>query len=164
MLAGLTDPLTAIEVAGERIAGVAIERGGDDAFRWVGEPETGTAVVVSHFPVLSREERLTSRGFKYAGDLANRAKLEKRVAGDGPVVVLSGHIHAREAHASGAVLQLSAGALIEAPHEIAIVDVERGSARRRVSVLGQRVAPHDPVFAPADETWTFAAGEWQRSE
>jgi hypothetical protein len=54
------------------------------------------------------------------------------------------------------VLQLSAGALIEAPHEIAIVDVEPGRARRRIQVLGPRVAPHDPVLAAADETWEFA--------
>ncbi len=81
--------------------------------------------------------------------------------GDGPVVVLCGHLHAREAHAEGSVLQLAGGALIEAPHEIAIVDVEPGLARRRIQVLGPRVAPHDPVFAPADESWAFTGGEWR---
>jgi predicted phosphodiesterase len=160
MLTGLTDLLTTTEIDGMRIAGVPIERG----YRWSGEVSGGATVVVSHFPVLSREERLTSRGFKYSGDLENRGKLEKRVAGDGPVVVLSGHIHARDSHTEGNVLQLSAGALIEAPHEIAIVDVEPGRARRRVTVLGPRVAPHDPVFAPADETWTFSGGAWRAPE
>jgi hypothetical protein len=111
--------------------------------------------------VLSREERLSGRGFKYAGDLDNRGALEWRLAGDGPVVVLSGHIHARDSYAHGSVLQLSAGALIEAPHEVAIVDVEAGRVRRRISVLGPRVAPHAPVLVPADETWEFAGGEWQ---
>ena len=74
------------------------------------------------------------------------------------MVVLSGHIHAREAHAEGKVLQLSAGDLIEPPHEIAIVDVEPGLVRRRVSLLGPRVTPRDPVLAPPDEAWAFADG------
>jgi predicted phosphodiesterase len=159
MLAGLCEPLTVTEVGGERVAGATIARDGD-WFRWTGELATAP-VVVSHFPVLSREERLASRGFKYAGDLTNQAELARHVGRDGPVVVLSGHLHARESHAERNVLQLSAGALIEAPHEIAIVDVEPGLARRRIQVLGPRVTPHDPVLAPADETWAFAGGEWQ---
>jgi predicted phosphodiesterase len=160
MLAGLCDLLTATEVDGQRVTGVPIARG-DQCYEWTGEVAPGGTVVVSHFPVLSRDERLTSRGFKYAGDLPNRRELARRVGGDGPVVVLSGHIHARDTHAEGNVLQLSAGALIEAPHEVAIVDVEAQRVRRRVSVLGPRVTPHDPVLAPADETWEFAGGEWQ---
>ena len=84
--------------------------------------------MVSHFPVLSREARLRERGLKYAGDLTNVGALHRRVAGRQPVVVLSGHIHARETHAEGNVLQLSAGALIEPPHEIAIVDASPGGS------------------------------------
>ena len=162
MLAGLHAPLTGTEVDGIRVAGVPIQRGDDALFHWTGALSGGARVVVSHFPVLSREARLAERGLKYAGDLGNRAQLEQRVAGDGPVIVVSGHIHARETHAAGNLLQFSAGALIEAPHEIAIVDLEPGRARRRVSVLGPRVAAHDPVLAPADEAWAFDRGEWRR--
>ena len=160
MLAGLCDPLTLTAVGGEPVAGVPIARGDDGWFGWTGALAGDAAVVVSHFPVLSREERLAGRGLKYAGDLTNDAALRSRLAGKNPVVVLSGHIHAREAHAAGNILQLSAGALIEPPHEIAIVDVEPGRARRRVSVLGPRVTPRDPVLAPADELWEFAGGAW----
>jgi predicted phosphodiesterase len=162
MLAGVTALLGVTEVDGALVTGVPIERGDDDHFRWTGKLAPGPAgVVVSHFPVLSREDRLASRGLKYAGDLTDRAQLQALVAGHEPVVVLSGHIHARETHAEGNLLQLSAGALIEAPHEIAVVDLAPGYARRRVSVLGPRVTPHDPVLATADETWTFAGGAWR---
>ena len=160
MLAGLYNLLTATEVGGKLVAGVAIARE-EGAFRWKGELAAGAALVVSHFPVLSRERRLRERGLKYAGDLTNVEALRSRVAADGPVVVLSGHIHARETHTEGTVLQLSAGALIEPPHEIAIVDLDASRVRRRTSVLGPRVTPRDPVLAPADETWAFADGAWQ---
>jgi predicted phosphodiesterase len=160
MLAGLCELLTATEVGGGRVVGVPIASDGG-WFGWTGQLADGAALVVSHFPVLSREQRLLSRGLEYAGDLSNRAALEARVAGAGPVVVLSGHIHARETCASGPVLQLSAGALIEPPHEIAIVDLEDGRARRRTYLLGPRVTPRDPVLAPADETWSFSGGAWE---
>ena len=159
MLAGLCDPLTLTEVGGGRMAGAAIAAEGG-WFRWTGELEPAP-LVVSHFPVLSRETRLRERGLKYAGDLSNVRALHRRVAGRHPVVVLSGHIHARETHAEGNVLQLSAGALIEPPHEIAIVDAEPGRVRRRVHLLGPRVTPRDPVLAPADETWAFSGRSWQ---
>jgi predicted phosphodiesterase len=159
MLAGLGDVLSATEVGGERVVGVPIASEGG-CLRWTGELADG-AVVVSHFPVLSRERRLLDRGLKYARDLTNRAALADRVAGDGPVVVLSGHIHARETSAQGTVLQLSAGALIEPPHEIAVVDIEAGRARRRVYLLGPRVTPRDPVMAPSDETWVFDRSGWR---
>ena len=160
MLTGLCDLLTTTEVDGERVAGVPIAHDGD-GFRWTGVLERAP-LVVSHYPVLSRARRLSERGLKYSGDLTNRGALERRMTRGGPVVVLSGHIHAREAHAEGSVLQLSAGALIEPPHEIAIVDAEPGRVRRRVSLLGPRVTPRDPVLAPADESWAFTDGRWQR--
>ena len=159
MLAGLCDPLTLTEVDGVRVAGAAIAAEAD-WFRWTGELEPAP-LVISHFPVLSREARLTERGLKYAGDLNNVGALRQRVAGRHPVVVLSGHLHARETRAESNILQLSAGALIEPPHEIAIVDVEPGRVRRRVHLLGPRVTARDPVLAPADETWAFGGRGWQ---
>jgi predicted phosphodiesterase len=143
-------------VAGVRVAGVAIE--GDDAgFRWNGATLRAD-VLVSHFPVLSRAERLEAHGLAYPADLLNRDDLLEHLGR--PVLVLSGHIHARESHAEGRVLQLSAGALVEAPYEAAIVDVHTSPAfrvRRRVHLLGPPAA-RDPVLAPADETWDFDGG------
>jgi Calcineurin-like phosphoesterase superfamily domain len=155
-----------VEVGGVRVAGVAIERDpAPGAFRWTGGDAAGGATVVaSHFPVLPCAARLTEAGFVHPGDLANRRELQAHLAGDGPVVGLSGHIHARDSHADGPVLQLSAGALVESPYEVAIVDVDVARAevrvRRRVHGLGPP-ARHDPVLAAADETWTFAWGAWR---
>jgi predicted phosphodiesterase len=171
-LAGGTAMLTAagVEVAGVRITGVAIARDAEPGtFRSTGGGELVGAgrvgLVVSHFPVISRAERLEERGLAYAGDLVDRHALHARLLGARPVVVLSGHIHARDSHACGNVLQLSAGALIEPPHEVAIVDVRVARAeirvRRRAHVLGPAGARTDPVLAPADEAWTFGAGGWR---
>ena len=152
-----------VDVAGLRLAGVPVARDDAGLLGWTGARDGRADVVVSHFPVLSRAERLAERGLAYSGDLTNRAELERHLAG-APVIVLSGHIHARETCARGNVLQLSAGALIEAPHEVAIVDVDRADAvrvRRRVHALGPAPAGPDPVLAPEREAWTFAAGGWR---
>lgn len=164
----LEDVLSAdgVELGGVRVAGVAIERHPEEMFRWTGAGDyAGAGVVVSHFPVLSRAERLAEHGLAYPGDLTNRSALHQRVLGEHPVVVLSGHIHARDSHARDGVLQLSAGALVEAPYEIAIVDVRVDGTevrvRRRVQELGGPAVAGAPVLAPADETWWFDAGGWR---
>lgn len=158
---------TGVEVSGLRVAGVAVETGDEDRMAWTGAAAAPPDVVVSHFPVLSRAERLAERGLAYAGDLTNREELERQLTGSAPVLVLSGHIHAREAHARGNLLQLSAGALVEAPHEVAVVDVdaEDGAVRvrRRVHVLGPPPPGPDPVFSPEHETWSFGDGGWRAS-
>jgi predicted phosphodiesterase len=159
-------------IAGVATAGVEIERdAATRAFRWTGAAlpaaDAPVRVVASHFPVLSRAERLTELGLAYAGDLANRRALQEQLDVDAPVVVLSGHIHARESHACGALLQLSAGALVEPPHDVAIVDVgiERGEVlvRRRAHALGPPGPWRDPVLAPVDEAWRYRHGAWRRA-
>lgn len=166
-LARCLDGGAALDVRGIRVVGVAIETdpsGGALRWRRDGAPE-GADVVASHFPLISREERLAARGLAYSGDLLDRAGLAewaRRTAR--PVLVLSGHLHVRESHASGPLLQLAAGALVEAPFEVAIVEVTRAPAgmvvRRRVSVLGPSAGARDPVFAPAEETWSYD-GRWR---
>jgi predicted phosphodiesterase len=164
-LAGGADMLSpsGVELAGVRVAGVPIERDGEGLMRWSGAGRERAAVVVSHFPVISRAERLAELGLKYAGDLTNRAALRERLGGDGPILVLSGHIHVREAHAHENVLQLSAGALVEAPYEVAIVEVDGAAAevRRRAHVLGPPPAGADPVLARERETWRYGRGGWR---
>jgi predicted phosphodiesterase len=156
---------------GIHLSGVPVARDPDtrrSAWTGAGELVDGArvSVLASHFPVVSRADRLRKLGLKYPSDLSNRAELCERVADAGPAIVLSGHIHARESHAQSSVLQLSAGALIEAPYEVAIVDVRarrrRIRVRRRIAALGPPPAGPDPVLAPADETWTFFVGSWRR--
>ena len=151
-----------VELEGVRLAGVAVERdpeaGGP---RWSGDSAAATpfSVLASHFPVLSRAERLAEAGLKYPRDLTNREELCESVTGAGPVLVLCGHFHARESHAQDDVLQLSVAALIEAPYEAAIVDVHADDGhvrvRRRSSSFGPAANGPNPVLAPADETWTL---------
>ena len=159
-----------VERGAVRLAGVPIARDIENrAPRWTGDGdllEEGQATVVaSHYPVISRAERLRALGLAYPRDLGNRADLCDRVAGGEPAIVLSGHIHARESHARSRVLQLSAGALIEAPYEAAIVDVHVWRrfvlVRRRAQALGPPPAGPDPVLAPANEAWVFAVGRWR---
>jgi hypothetical protein len=54
---------------------------------------------------------------------------------------------------------------VEAPYEVAIIDVRVARAevrvRGRVHVLGPPAVQRDPVLAPADETCTFGAGGWR---
>jgi predicted phosphodiesterase len=155
------------EVGGLRVFGMAIEtdvRSG--AFRSKRDAALGRVdVLLSHFPVLSRASRLAGRGLAYAGDLLDQEQLAEQVGRrDRPLLVLSGHLHARESHAFGPVLQLTAGALVEPPFEVAVVEVERGPSdvlvRRRAVRLGPSAGVRDPVFAPAQESWSYD-GRWR---
>jgi len=154
-----------IDVGGLRVSGVAIA---SDAGAFCSKPDPAhehADVLLSHFPVLSRADRITGRGLAYSGDLLDQAQLAERAGRrDRPLLVLSGHLHVRESHADGPVLQLAAGALVEAPFEVAIVEVAAGPSgarvRRRVVGLGPSAGERDPVFAPAEETWTYD-GRWR---
>jgi predicted phosphodiesterase len=162
-----------VEVDGVRLAGVAIERDPEaGTFRWSRSGQfvrdERVNLVASHFPVLARAERLAEHGLAHPGDLTNRRALHECLGGGGPSIVFSGHIHARDAHARNAMLQLSAGALVEAPYEVTIVDVRvvgaQVRARRVCRSLGPPATGLDPVLAPADEIWAFGRGGWRRAE
>jgi predicted phosphodiesterase len=150
-----------------RVSGVQVMAEGDGYATVVG-PETaawggGLAVFVSHFPAISRAEMFAEEGFKYPGDLNDReAVLEPLAERSAPTVVLCGHIHARDSHAEGPVLQLVGGALIEAPYECAIVDVdeEAMTVTRQAHPLRGPAVERSPVFAPERETWRFDGLVW----
>jgi predicted phosphodiesterase len=161
---------SAMDFDGVRVTGVPIERDAEArTTRWTGDgaPEGNgrLTVVASHFPVISRARRFAEAGLRYPRGLANRAELRERLRGEAPVVVLCGHLHARESHASGNVLQLSAGALVEAPYEAAIVDLAASaggvSVRRQTKSLGPPPAGPDPVLAASDDGWTFDREGWR---
>lgn len=142
---------------------------GDRDLGFAFEPPSGPlgpAVVLSHYPVLSRRDALSAAGLKYAGDLGRRSELEAgvRALGD-PVVALCGHLHVRDATAAAGLLQLGFGALIEYPYEAAVFsfDPAAGRAGRRCFAVG----PHpngdhgcDPRLSPAEQMWDMAGSEW----
>lgn len=123
-------------------------------------------VVLSHFPVLSLEAECAAEGVRYAGDLVNREALEDAVRGSAaPSIVLCGHLHVRMTVARGAVLQLVFGALIEAPFDVAIADVELDEATGSVRVT--QLAPElecSAAIAPREYGFRFADGQWSESQ
>lgn len=132
---------------------------------WEGE----TVALLSHFPLLSRRAEFAGRGLAYAGDLLDRSSWAEAVlARSAPTVVLCGHLHARDSVSAGRVLQLGFGALIEPPHEIALVELDPGNGyprvRRRTLELGGAAPECDPALAPRVEEWTFDGDRWQRVE
>ena len=154
-----------LELGGVAFAGVGIGRGPAPP-QYVGElgsaGEAELVVVASHFPLLSEASRVAAAGLPYAGDLVNRADVERRSrAGARPTVVLSGHIHARCSAVDGTLLQLTVGALIEPPFDATIVELDPAglSVRRAARRLGE-IAVTDPVFAPDDEAWQWRDGGW----
>jgi hypothetical protein len=133
-----------------------------DVAAWGDEP----ALLLCHFAVISRERAALDAGFKYAGDVVNQpeiaAAMQSRSA---PTVVLPGHHNVRDATVAGSVLQIGCAALIEPPHETAIVEIERDGREITVRVEHTAVAPssvaHPPVIAPPTGAWRFAQGRWE---
>lgn len=158
---------------GIRVAGVSVaETDGWFGARLQELPPSGAwgadaVVLVSHFPLLSRAALLSEHGFPYPGDLLDRSDAANALlCRPAPTVVLSGHIHARDSHAQGPVLQFSQGALVEAPYECALVEVSRADdGALWVWRDSGRMAPSDvarePVFAPALEAWRFDGAQWR---
>lgn len=127
-------------------------------------------VVISHYPLVSGADRLAAAGLPAPGELAGRGLvLDLLTATRTPTVVLSGHVHARDAVRHENVLQISVPALIEPPHEGAVVDVDPVAGTVRCSRVGGSAAPEGGdampwLLAPADERWQFASGSWTRLE
>lgn len=127
-------------------------------------------VLVSHFPLVPHAERLAAAGLPFPGELADRGLLlELLGATRTPAVVLSGHVHVRDALAHDNVLQICVPALVERPYEAAVVEVDPlALAVRCTRIRGD--APASPrgaerwLLAPSEERWAFAEGLWTRSE
>jgi hypothetical protein len=96
-----------------RIAGISV--GSDDGgFRahaseridpaaWNGD----VALLLTHFPVHSTAQRVTTAGLKYAGDLVNIDEVAgPLVARTAPTIVVHGHLHVRDAFWDGMLLQM----------------------------------------------------------
>jgi predicted phosphodiesterase len=158
-------------VRGVRVAGLQLAPGSG----WFGsrlrEPPAVAAwgdepiVMLSHFPILSRAAALATLGMPYPGDIIDRADVAAPVlARVAPTVVLSGHIHARDAHAEGPVLQLTQGALVEPPFDAAVVTVDVDAAgvsvTRRIDRTDDRRAEYEPTLVGGWGSWRYADGRW----
>lgn len=155
-----------VEQEGALLTGIGVEPTGSGAprFRSLAAPvlpTSGLAVVASHYPLLSEAARLADAGLPYPGDLVDRDGLALFLAEAGdPVVVLSGHAHARCTQTRGPLLQLSFGALIEPPFDCAVVRLEETRVTRSSHRLGP-IAAFEPVFAPAEESWLWTGEAWR---
>jgi predicted phosphodiesterase len=127
-------------------------------------------VLVSHFPLVPHADRLAAAGLPFPGELTDRGLLlELLTATRTPAVVLSGHLHVRDAIAHENVLQICVPALVERPHEAAVVDVDPlAGVVRCTRIRGAGSAPArgaEPwLLSPSDERWAFAGGSWTRVE
>jgi predicted phosphodiesterase len=133
---------------------------------WRDEP----VVLVSHLPLLSRASAVASHGMAYPGDLLDReraaAVLQARSAA---TIVVSGHIHVRDAHTEGPVLQLLQAAMVEPPYEAAVLDVRADadgglSATRRTHRTSDQRAAHEPTLVEPVGSWRFVNGCWAVAE
>jgi Calcineurin-like phosphoesterase len=87
-------------------------------------PPGSPGLTLTHFPLLDFQERCEGAGFLYSGhldQLAARPDLDRRWR---PHVVFNGHVHARAITRVDEALQISFAALVEAPYEIATVEVQ----------------------------------------
>jgi predicted phosphodiesterase len=163
-------------IDGVRVAGVHV--GETDGWfrprlRALPDPDTWgteTVVLVSHYPVLSLATIVSDAGLAYPGDLLDRSELEAALAArPEPTIVIGGHVHARATRTDGAILQLTVGALVEAPYECAVIDVGHSQSgeptvRRQNIRLLDSSATREPLFSPAKETWRLLDGRWTQHD
>jgi hypothetical protein len=119
-------------------------------------------VVLTHFPILSFEERAREAGLLYSGHLNQLASVTGPTTMTGPIVVLSGHLHLRAVTVESEALQLCFAALVEAPYELALVELERADGGLDVSYRCASARPPDaeklPVLDPAEGAWRWRPG------
>jgi predicted phosphodiesterase len=129
---------------------------------------TNVDVWLTHFPILSLETRCRDAGLLYSAHLEYLAPPpEVLPAASGPVVVLSGHLHLRGTTTEANVLQLVFAALVEAPYEVARVDIDvgGGSVDYRCASVREPDADRLPVLDTPTGHWSFdhSSGHWLRS-
>jgi hypothetical protein len=133
------------------------------------EPSAGLDVWLTHFPLLSFEDRCRAARLLYSAHLDQLAPPTAVLPAEtGPIVVLSGHLHLRAITAEANVLQLAFAALVEPPYEVAVVDldVERASVSYRCASVVPPDAERIPVLDPSAGRWAFdpVSGRWSRHE
>ncbi|MEY2451844.1 MAG: hypothetical protein QOD92_1418 [Acidimicrobiaceae bacterium] len=120
-------------------------------------------VVLTHFPLLSLRRRARAAGLLYSGHLSDLAPAVSPLPEDGPVVVLSGHLHLRGVTHERNVLQLSFAALVEPPYELARVDIESNDQGLTVNYECASARAPDaeklPILDPPEGRWRCRPGQ-----
>jgi Calcineurin-like phosphoesterase len=96
-------------------------------------PPGSPGLTLTHFPLLDFQERCEGAGFLYSGHLEQLAARPDLEGGWRPHVVFNGHVHARAVTRVEHTLQISFAALVEAPYEIAAVEVQADGGALDVS-------------------------------
>ena len=119
----------------------------------------GLDVLLTHFPVLTLEDRCRDAELLYSGHLGILAPPPSVMpAADRPVVVLSGHLHLRGVTTEANVLQLVFAALVEPPYEVAVVEIDvddEPSVTYRCASVVEPQGERLPVLDPPSGRWTF---------
>jgi hypothetical protein len=129
------------------------------------DPATNIDVWLTHFPLLTLEDRCRDAQLLYAAHLDYLAPPPPVLpAAVGPVVVLSGHLHLRAIAHDANVLQLAFAALVEPPYVVAVVDidVDAASVSYRCESVTEPDAERLPVLDPPTGRWSFdsTSGCW----
>jgi hypothetical protein len=101
---------------------------------------------------------------KYAGLFHWNENEPAILARTAPTVILHGHIHIRHAVSEGNLLQIGVAALIEPPHEVAVIEIDERDGALTVSAEHHSVADFEtdvlPVLSPDRSVWTYREGAW----
>ncbi|MCX6019956.1 MAG: metallophosphoesterase [Chloroflexi bacterium] len=122
-----------------------------------------------HHPAVSLAERTRAAGLKFPGDLGNYETAVAPVhARTTPTLAIHGHAHVRDELAQGALLQFSFAALIEPPHEVGVLEIDRTAngwrVRRSHIAAAAHSAQHLPILSPDTTLWSFESGAWKREQ
>ncbi len=154
-----------------RLAGVTALDRRDEGITWHVRPGAieadgdGPLLVMSHFPLLDREQEIVAQGLKFAGDFAwSSSTRDPLLTRSAPTVLLHGHLHIRYATTEGTILQLGFASLIEAPHEVSLVEIAERDGELTVSVEHHSVETDDvpvvPVLSASRSIWSFQDHHW----
>ena len=130
--------------------------------QWAKKP----VLLITHYPVISRELEALTGGWRYSGDAAGMDGLDREIsARSAPTIVFHGHLHLRDAVSNGSLLQLGFPALIEAGHEISVVTIEHQDDAIHLTIARMAVERDDrptPAIGAPPRSWRFASGAWRQ--
>jgi predicted phosphodiesterase len=130
----------------------------------VGDPSGELAIWLTHYPVYSRLDQFAAHGLRYPGDALQRDAVEMALSrGQRPVIVVSGHLHARAVLSAGTILEISASPSIEAPFEMTLLDLtisNCGEIDIEIDHLGLDPwgVRRAPVLSPRWQRWNWRSG------